>query len=381
MAMFFTDNKFRQQRVTDLVNQSVMIQDEMKRVDAKWKENDIRAYHYLEKVSKAAGYPTPQDYITAAMDRLPEKEKSEWYRKRDEAVKLSEDMKIAFDVAGGVFALAVLGRLGTTERGLALLGSLVRYSGLRVLANVVARGATELGPLAANAIKLITECFKSSAAEVSAARDAGLVGDVAQEAKLFTEAAESGIAIEKGVGGAAEVAAEGSEAAAEGAQVVGRGMRYFKIAGNTLSVAAALVTVGVLIFDAVEGAKQKAELEKKTLEYLAKRFSIKQGAMRLDQAFTNFLDMTKLIVKEDAYNDLVADGTITEEKKEEKMKALVQVMVSSYKESFTIIEDQTILDQLKSIDTTMNSWTDEDKGLEEIKQWLRKHPADQSEKQ
>ncbi|KAF7959337.1 hypothetical protein EAE96_000957 [Botrytis aclada] len=381
MAMFFTDNKFRQQRVTDLVNQSVMIQDEMKRVDAKWKDNDIRAYDYLKKVSKAAGYPTPQDYITAAMDRLPEKEKLEWYRKRDEAVKLSEDMKIAFDVAGGVFALAVLGRLGTTERGLALLGSLVRYSGLRVLANVVARGAAELGPLAANAIKLITECFKSSAAEVSAARDAGLVGDAAQEAKLFTEAAESGIAIEKGVGGAAEVAAEGSEAAAEGAQVVGRGMRYFKIAGNTLSVAAALVTVGVLIFDAVEGAKQKAELEKKTLEYLAKRFSIKQGAMRLDQAFTNFLDMTKLIVKEDAFNDLVADGTITEEKKEEKMKALVQDMVSGYKESFTIIEDQTILDQLKSIDTTMNSWTDEDKGLKEIKQWLREHPADQSEKQ
>ena len=134
-----------------------MIQDEMKRVDAKWKDNDIRAYDYLKKVSKAAGYPTPQDYITAAMDRLPEKEKLEWYRKRDEAVKLSEDMKIAFDVAGGVFALAVLGRLGSkscskmthmlwlihpaTERGLALLGSLVRYSGLRVLANVTARGA------------------------------------------------------------------------------------------------------------------------------------------------------------------------------------------------------------------------------------------------
>lgn len=71
---------------------------------------------------------------------------------------------------------------------------------------------------------------------------------------------------------------------------------------------------------------------RKTLEYLAKRFSIKQGAMRLDQAFTNFLDMTKLIVKEDALNDLVADGTITEEKKEEKMKALVQDMVSGYKE-------------------------------------------------
>ncbi|KAF7896600.1 uncharacterized protein EAF01_009003 [Botrytis porri] len=381
MAMFFTDNKFRQQRVTDLVNQSVMIQDEMKRVDAKWKDNDIRAYDYLKKVSKAADYPTPQEYIAAAMNMLPEKEKLEWYRKRDEAVKLSEDMKIAFDVAGGVFALAVLGRLGTTERGLALLGSLVRYSGLRILANVVARGAAELGPLAANAIKLITECFKSSAAEVSAARDAGLVGDAAQEAKLFTEAAESGIAIEKGVGGAAEAAAEGSEAAAEGAQIVGRGMRYFKIAGNTLSVAAALVTVGVLIFDAVEGAKQKTELEKKTLEYLAKRFSIKQGAMRLDQAFTNFLDMTKLIVKEDALNDLVADGTITKEKKEEKMKANVQDMVSGYKKSFTIIEDQTILDQLKSIDTTMNSWTNEDKGLKEIKQWLRDHPADHSEKQ
>ncbi|KAM0167900.1 hypothetical protein ACHAPF_011531 [Botrytis cinerea] len=344
-----------------------MIQDEMKRVDAKWKDNDIRAYDYLKKVSKAAGYPTPQDYITAAMDRLPEKEKLEWYRKRDEAVKLSEDMKIAFDVAGGVFALAVLGRLGTTERGLALLGSMVRYSGLRVLANVVARGAAELGPLAANAIKLITECFKSSAAEVSAARDAGLVGDAAQEAKLFIEAAESGISIEKGVGGAAEVAAEGSEAAAEGTQVVGRGMRYFKIAGNSLSVAAALVTVGVLISDAVEGARQKAELEKYELSN-RERIAAKEK------------HMTKLIVKEDALNELVADGTMTESKKEEKMKALVQDMVSGYKESFTIIEDQTILDQLKSIDTTMNSWTDEDKGLKEIKQWLRDHPADQSEK-
>lgn len=107
----FTDNVNRRQRVTDLINQSIMIQDEMKRYDKKWQDNDKRAYAYLEKVAKAAGYSTPKEYVNAALALLPKSEQEKWHSMRQKADGVDDIVDRTFDIAGGIFAISLFSRL------------------------------------------------------------------------------------------------------------------------------------------------------------------------------------------------------------------------------------------------------------------------------
>ena len=54
--------------------------------------------------------------------------------------------------------------------------------------------------------------------------------------------------------------------------------------------------------------------------------------MKVDIAFINFLDMTKLIVQEDTLNDFVKDGILTVDQKKTQMDAAVQKATAAYKD-------------------------------------------------
>ncbi|KAG8528389.1 uncharacterized protein KY384_007307 [Bacidia gigantensis] len=348
--MVYEDNLNRSQRVTDLVNNSAMIQSEMKTTNANWKEHDTRAYGFLTSVAKAAGYPSPKEYIDAAAD------------------KVHKDLTISLDVLGGLFAVCMTADIVTTQTGRAIFSCIFRFFGWRALANAIAVGVQE-GEAAEASLEIIAEAFEVTQVETKAAQEAGIIAEVGNFDEFVKAAAQDGIAVEVGPEAAAL-----TQEAAQGAKQASQGLRYFKLGLKIFNGLAALASIGILAYELVEGAKQKKELHSLTVEYFAKRFSIKQAQLRLEKSFQNIIDMQKLIVDEDVLNGLVTDGTITAEQKKTKMEKYVGDMKGAYLKSFTTLKDQDAVDALAEIDKTASSWTNEDPDMTEAKQWLKDNP-------
>ena len=79
-----------------------------------------------------------------------------------------------------------------------------------------------------------------------------------------------------------------------------------------------------------------------------------------------------MVLKEDTLNDLVKDGTITEEMKKKKMADQVNTTAEKLTAALTSVSDADVL-QLTG-DTDKHSWTDEDPSLEAMKQWMARQP-------
>ena len=117
-----------------------------------------------------------------------------------------------------------------------------------------------MAPLAGRIIDLVAELFDLGAVEVQAAHNVRLLEEGEQGIELLARGARQGLAVEEVVAQGGEGAAQLGEAAAQGGRVVGRGLRFVRVASEVLSVAAALATVGILIYEAVEGERQRTEL-------------------------------------------------------------------------------------------------------------------------
>jgi hypothetical protein len=81
-----------------------------------------------------------------------------------------------------------------------------------------------------------------------------------------------------------------------------------------------------------------------------------------------------MLLKEDTLNDLVKDGTITEETKKKKMAGEVQKTGESMRDSLKQVKDSDVYELTKAQDS--HSWTNEDHNDPEIQAWLKNHKMD-----
>ena len=79
-----------------------------------------------------------------------------------------------------------------------------------------------------------------------------------------------------------------------------------------------------------------------------------------------------MVLKEDTLNDLVKDGTITEEIKKKKMANQVDTTAEKLQAALNLVSDTDVLELTAATDK--HSFTDEDPSLEKMKQWMAAQP-------
>ena len=84
------------------------------------------------------------------------------------------------------------------------------------------------------------------------------------------------------------------------------------------------------------------------------------------------MECMAMVLKEDTLNDLVKDGTITEDVKKKKMADQVNTTAEKMKAALGAVSDADVL-KLTG-DTDHHSWTNEDPTPDALKAWMASQP-------
>ncbi|PFH47273.1 hypothetical protein AMATHDRAFT_43051 [Amanita thiersii Skay4041] len=301
-----SDNRNRGRRVEQLVNDIENLQQAIKEAVADARKHDNKSIEFLNKVARERGFQTLDEYIADSISKLTPEDKERYRKMKEELERKDEGVDISLKVGAGMTGVGII----SVSLSLFFQRQLV----------FVAFRAIAVGLL-----------------------------------KLITGQATAGLAILRGARNIFKSVVNGQATVGKAATA----FKALKTLGKFLSILGIIIETATLVFDLVDGAKQRAQLQQATKELCVARFQVKKT-----QQYTR--------ATLDTLQKLVADGTITQAKANELVKKKIDEWIPNLKKSIDSIKDKEIYDGLKKFDTDRQAWTNEDPSYDYIQAEIKK---------
>ncbi|KAF8650928.1 hypothetical protein AX16_005026 [Volvariella volvacea WC 439] len=318
MGILYPDNQNRANRVNQLASDIAQLQTQVKETVEDAKVQDQRAVAILDKIAKERGYRTLDEYVAWAESQLSAEDKERYQNmkkeldKQDEALDLS--MKVATGIAGIGFITGLSAVIVSTifqRRLITVTFQAVAVGLVRILAGDLSKGAS----LMAAAGRILKSVFKGEA----------LAGKVATVFKVL------------------------------------------KIAGEVLSVLGIALDAILLIYEAIDGAKQREQFQQAIKELCIRRLTTKkiQQYVRVTLQFAS--DAKAVADYAETLQELVKEGDMTQARADEKVRAKMGELAPKVTAAIDAIDDQSIWNMLNEQDKNSNiAWTNEDPTLAQM---------------
>lgn len=224
--------------------------------------SEADAYAMLQRLATAAGFPTVDAYLQKAYDLMTPDQKKKYDDMRAAYSKQSGDVETALFVFGGVATLGILVGLGGM-----LLGRLMPLTEdsaptlVKCATNTLQPNLWNLGQKYKTFLRGIEAWHRRSPTQ--------LMVCIApfHEIHLLTK---SNLTYQAGVNDAGEAvemtelvfeeAAQDAEAGGEGAAEASAALAGARLASKVLGAVALVASIGIIIYDGIEGAKQRDQL-------------------------------------------------------------------------------------------------------------------------
>ncbi|PFH45018.1 hypothetical protein AMATHDRAFT_10195 [Amanita thiersii Skay4041] len=330
MGIWFPDNENRGNRVEQLASDIEHFQEQVKQDVEDGKNHDERAIEYLNKLAKERGFKSLDDLIAEAESKLSQEDRDKYREMKNKVQELDDNVKLALTVGSGVMGIGAISGLSAEALGLLCNRQLVMV-GFRMIAigllKLVA-GETEVG------LKLLS------------------------------------------------VAADAFSKILKGESLVGKAATAFKVLkvlGRVLAVLGVIIDVVTFVIDFVEESKQRDTLREATKELCVARVQVQMTKDYSRATLFFSADARATLDYADTLQGLVDDGTITQEKADEKLAEKIDEWIPKLKEAIEGVTEQSAYDSLKTFDDSRTSWTNEDPDYDYILEKI-KNIQDESKK-
>ncbi|KIM35077.1 hypothetical protein M413DRAFT_432905 [Hebeloma cylindrosporum] len=314
----YPDNVPRANRVRQLAQDIAQIQSQIKADVEDARANDAAAIDILNTIATNAGYKTLDEYVKDAADQLSEEDRAAFDKMKTDLEDLDEDMNISHKVFRGLIAVGLL------------------THGIRIFAI----GFKETQSILFGLQAVLKAIYHAA------------IGAVETAVKFASWGRVTLNLVSKGGG----ITTEAIES-----------MKFMKIGGNVLVAVGVIVDAALLIAEAIQGAEQRADLQKR----------MQQQA----RAILNFKSDAKSIVKmKSKYDDWVKKGRMTTEEVKEEMKPEMSKVETDMKTAMNKVTTKNVWDLLDAQDNDSQiAWKTEDPSLDRILQWIKDHPLKKDE--
>ncbi|KAF8650922.1 hypothetical protein AX16_005020 [Volvariella volvacea WC 439] len=310
MGSLYPDNRNRADRVNQLAADIAQIQTQVKEAVEDAHKQDEYAVQLLDVFAKQRGFKTLDELVKDAEAQLSPEDKQKY-----------NDMKKELQNKDDRIDLAIKSTLGYIGTGLAI-SALFQRSLLRVSLHAIGLGL----------VKIFTGQF-------------GVGVDVLRAASRILGSVLKGEYL------------AGSVATA---------FKVFKVAGQILSVLGIALDAIVLIYEIVDGAKQREELRKAIKELCLRRLTTKkiQQYTRVTLQFAT--DVSAAISYTNSIQELVLDGTIPQSTVDKKVRDKLAALGPKIEKAVNEVDDASVYAMLQQLDSSRFSWTNEDPSFAEI---------------
>jgi len=145
-----------------------------------------------------------------------------------------------------------------------------------------------------------------------------------------------------------------------------RFIRFFRAAAKVLSIVSIVLDAVVLIYQAIEGAKQRDALREGILELFSRRQNCKTLEGQIFNAESYQGEVQGYLI--------VADTLAPGPARDQALAAISDNIITHVKEGLAVITDQWVWDKLHEQDKNGNAWTDEDPSLQRALDWIAAQP-------
>jgi len=323
MSFLYPDNQNRYNRVEGLANDISSVQqevrDSIKRVDA----TNTRIIPTMNNIMKTNNMKTIDDMKNEVMKSLTPEQKQKYEKAIADMKGNDQNVDKILDASLLVAFLA-----GTTGLLVKPIVTLLDTGALAAGVNLVGRGLMTM-----------------------------IAGDVAVGARMMRAGIRTGRALATGV---------------ELTEQASRFVRFFRAAAKVLTVVSVLLDGAVLIYQAIEGAKQRAALQQGIKELVSRRLNCKELEQQIFAAEAYQGNVQGYLM---TYDTLKKQG-LPKESIDQVTNALTAGIIDNLKQDMDKITDQTVWDQLKTQDSDKNAWTNEDPSLADALAWIKSQPVD-----
>ncbi|KAF8650921.1 hypothetical protein AX16_005020 [Volvariella volvacea WC 439] len=317
MGSLYPDNRNRADRVNQLAADIAQIQTQVKEAVEDAHKQDEYAVQLLDVFAKQRGFKTLDELVKDAEAQLSPEDKQKYNDMKKELQNKDDRIDLAIKSTLGYIGTGL--KVGLT--GLAI-SALFQRSLLRVSLHAIGLGL----------VKIFTGQF-------------GVGVDVLRAASRILGSVLKGEYL------------AGSVATA---------FKVFKVAGQILSVLGIALDAIVLIYEIVDGAKQREELRKAIKELCLRRLTTKkiQQYTRVTLQFAT--DVSAAISYTNSIQELVLDGTIPQSTVDKKVRDKLAALGPKIEKAVNEVDDASVYAMLQQLDSSRFSWTNEDPSFAEI---------------
>ncbi|PXF45968.1 hypothetical protein BWQ96_04281 [Gracilariopsis chorda] len=322
--LFFPENRSRAQRLTELVDDITAMQRELKNDSDNLDAKDENMRPLLNKIMENNGFTTFDELVEKSLEVLTADEAQDLRDMLEEMKQTNTQLEQTF----GVFALLTLG--ATSAAATAKAVQLLKSGALVTASRLVIRGIARAISGSANALEEAAELFKASRRVSSI-----LLRNFETSTK------------------------------------VGRVTKFVKTAGTVMSVVGFFADAIVVVLAAVEGARQKEELQRAIKENFTKRIEV---------ALINVLGTAAASFNGNLESILILENQIVENPALESVlrpsiDVLTVSVADSMDERFDAISYESAAETFTQLDIPRNSFTSDDPSVAEA---IKKLDAEES---
>ncbi|KAJ3557366.1 hypothetical protein NM688_g1511 [Phlebia brevispora] len=330
MSVFYPDNPNRADRVQQLVTQIHAIQNNVLTYVNGIKANCDRAVQYLDSIAKHAGHQTVDEYLQAAMAELPQNERENFEKLKQDLQSHDGFFDAATKVAGALMCIASV--VGTGRSAVSITVKLYRTHMLQLTVLAFVRGT----------------------------------------ALIFTGSVDSGMTLVRSAFGVAKDAQK-----VEGiGGTLGKTLRGLKRFSEVIGVLGPTIDALALTADAYVGSQQKEQLQNAIVELCCRRFSVKKLEQQAFLIQLSYGDAKAILSDYEGFLKDIENEKVTtqyvNQKMEEKLSKAADEVKKMMQDSDRL-SDQKIWSDLAAMDRASSiAWTVEDPDLAQILPRLEK---------
>ncbi|KAM5352961.1 hypothetical protein ACJ41O_005683 [Fusarium nematophilum] len=339
---FYPDNPNREARVKQLITQTTGIQSTFESTEDQIEKLTDIEEAIFNNVAKAAGYPTAKQYIEAGLSTLTPAQKANYQHMCDTLLINNPHLQ------KGMTATGIIAGIGW---------------GLKVIPKTIVAITCKFSAF----IHGVWGVLRAIQDGVEMVRTFSTLIRVNWTRKLVA-----------GSGGGADVAEKAAT-----------GLRWVKRAGKLLQWAGVIAEAALLVYQVVEGEKERATLRAAIIETCSSRFGAKKLQLLVNQSMLwtsktagiitsmNFMLDKKKEQEDENDPDLNPALKITMEDINKQVLKDINKLVDGFdKDLAECNPDNKVLGDLAILDSrdSGGAWTNEDPNLDAMKQWIADHP-------
>jgi hypothetical protein len=322
MGIIYPDNTNRANRVYQLATQIGTLQSRFGNLLDSIEIKDDRTLVTLDKIIKAAGYKTRDEYVAVGLSRLTAEQRAQFQSMRDEVQNFDQRLAKGMQIGGALVTAAAL-----TSGSATVLMALASLSMVRTSFHTIGIGLVNV--LKGN-VQLGMTMLQTGGRTISAILNGSGLSN-----KFITA------------------------------------VKYLNNTAKVLTVIAIVLEGILLIYAVIEGARQKTELQNAIVELCARRFDVMKVDLSII-AIDGFSNVASIVIdNENTMNELVAGGFITQEVADGFVAQKLEEAILQIQEGMEIVTDEKAWQSLYDLDVLSgDAWKNEDPTLAQILQWI-----------